>query len=74
MYLINEEVEKRTGQRKSFTDIKTTFGVDLIKFLGGVGNEGYIVPLKNNWSEVMHIIIWNPDKEFEKVLSTLRFE
>ena len=57
--------------KSSIVSVQNENGLDITKFNGGVGNVGYVIPRKQNFSEVIYVIVWNPDSTFEKVLSTL---
>jgi hypothetical protein len=58
--------------RSSVVSVQNENGLDIIKFTGGVGSVGYVIPRKQNFSEVIYVIVWNPDSTFGKVLSTLK--
>ena len=58
--------------RSSIVSVQNENGLDVLKFSGGVGSIGYIIPRKINFSEVLYVIVWNPDSTIEKVLSTLK--
>ncbi|TSC75263.1 MAG: hypothetical protein G01um101433_915 [Parcubacteria group bacterium Gr01-1014_33] len=59
--------------RSSVISVQNKNGLDIVKFTGGVGSVGYVIPRKQNFFEVLYVIVWNPDSTFEKVLSTLKF-
>lgn len=57
----------------SLASVKSTSGIEIVSFQGGVGDFGYIIPLTRNFSEVLYIIVWNNDDNLEKVLSVFKF-
>lgn len=59
--------------RSSVINVQNENGLDILKFNGGVGDVGYVIPKKKDFSEIIYIIVWNPDLTFEKVLSTFQF-
>lgn len=65
------EMESPISQ-SSIVGVQNENGLDIVKFNGGVGNIGYIIPRKANFSEVLYVIVWNPDSTLEKVVSTLK--
>jgi len=59
-------------ERSSIVGMQNENGIDILKFSGGVGNIGYIIPRNPDFSEVIYVIVWNPDSILEKVLATLK--
>lgn len=73
--LVKGSTESEMGSpisKSSIVSVQNENGLDIFKFSGGVGSIGYIIPRKANFSEVIYVIVWNPDSTLEKVLSTLK--
>lgn len=58
--------------RSSIVSVSNEAGLDIFKFTGGVGSFDYVIPLKSDFSEVLYIIVWNPDPKIEKVIGSLK--
>jgi hypothetical protein len=59
--------------RDSIVNMNNKNNVEILKFYGGIGNDDYIIPIKKDYSEVLFIIVWNPDPIFEKVIESFSF-
>ena len=77
---IEKLIEREAGyypggpiEKDSITYLQIRSGLNIVKFSGGAGNLGYVIPIKEDFSEVIYIVAWNPDPLFEKVLSTFIF-
>lgn len=62
-----------TIDSSSFTKVQNKNDLDILGFPSAVGSINYVIPTKQDFSEVLYIIVWNPDSTFEKVLSTFKF-
>lgn len=74
--LVKGSTESEMGSpisKSSIVSAQNENGLDIFKFSGGVGSIGYIIPRKVNFSEVIYVIVWNPDSTLEKILSTFKF-
>ena len=60
-------------EKDSIIYLQIGSGLNIVKFSGGAGNLGYVIPIKKDFSEVIYVIVWNPDPLFERVLSTFIF-
>lgn len=69
----NDDPMQTSVDRSSVVSLSKK-GLDILKFSGGPSGTGYVIPIKENFSEVLYVIVWNPDESvFEKVLSTFYF-
>ena len=61
--------------RGSITNFKNQNGIDIIKFDYGQASLKYTysIPMKPDFSQMINILVWNPDPVFDQILSTFKF-
>lgn len=68
------EIPMPAIKESSIASLPNENGLDVIKFEGGCcGAVNYIIPIKNDFSEMISVSVWRQDPLFEKVLSTFKF-
>jgi len=70
----NLEFPKGTINRDWISSFVNENGVDILEFSEGKPADSYyVIAINNDFSETLHVLVWNPDIKFNQILSTFRF-